>query len=112
MLNTHTPSYTPPHPKRRRRPGEGGAVPRGPVCFPARGTGGGTLMRCSGHREMRHNLPARGLHVHTGQRCYRGYRRLQERRRDINKDKMRCPRSTALLTVPLPSLQTDRGRLK
>lgn len=37
-----------------------GSAPRGPVCFPARGTGGGTLMRCSGHREMRHNLPARG----------------------------------------------------
>lgn len=37
-----------------------GAAPWGPVCFPARGTGGGTLMRCSGHREMRHNLPAQG----------------------------------------------------
>lgn len=38
-----------------------GAAPWGPVCFPARGTGGGTLMRCSGHREMRHNLPVQGL---------------------------------------------------
>lgn len=37
-----------------------GSVPLGPVCFPARGTGGGTLMRCSGHREMCHNLPAQG----------------------------------------------------
>lgn len=35
-----------------------GSAPWGPVCFPARGTGGGTLMRCSGHREMCHNLPA------------------------------------------------------
>lgn len=42
----------PPHPS--------GFAPWGPVCFPARGTGGGTLMRCSGHREMHHNLPAQG----------------------------------------------------
>lgn len=31
------------------------------------------------------------------------------RHRDINKDKMRCPRSSILLTTPLPSLQTDGG---
>lgn len=37
-----------------------GSAPWGPVCFPARGTGGRTLMRCSGHREMRHNLPVQG----------------------------------------------------
>lgn len=42
-------------------PPPSGAAPWGPVCFPARGTGGGTLMRCSGHREMRHNLPVQGL---------------------------------------------------
>ena len=31
------------------------------------------------------------------------------RQRDINKDKMRCPRSSILPTIPLPSLQTDGG---
>lgn len=54
----HNPLTTPP--RSLLPPPPSGSAPWGPVCFPARGTGGGTLMRCSGHREMRHNLPAQG----------------------------------------------------
>lgn len=67
LLAEHLPSLSFPPAANRNSPrpplppAPPGAAPWGPVCFPARGTGGGTLMRCSGHREMRHNLPAPGL---------------------------------------------------
>lgn len=72
LLLEHLPSAIPPPPSAANRnplttptrclprPPPSGFAPWGPVCFPARGTGGGTLMRCSGHREMHHNLPAQG----------------------------------------------------
>eukprot|EP00064_Thunnus_orientalis_P001901 superscaffoldBa00000131_g1905 len=72
-----------------------GSAPWGPVCFPARGTGGGTLMRCSGHREMRHNLPAQG----PGNESLRAAGRLRACVRIIRSSE--APRLHASLSIHL-----------